>query len=104
MPCQSRRRVLLANRAGVVLEMWRLREVEGLLNKEIAERVERSVHTVAVEFQRLRASGFAVPKAAYNGADQGPSRAAYRDTGAIVLERELAHRGVTPPDKGLPWR
>jgi hypothetical protein len=102
--CAGLKHALLAGRAEAVLEMWRLRETEGLLNKEIAERVGRSASTIATEFQRLRASGFSVPKAPYRGAERGPSHASYRDTQCEVLERELARLGVTPPDRGLPWR
>jgi hypothetical protein len=88
----------------VALEMWRLRETEGLLNMEIAARVGRSARTVAQETKRLRILGYHVPKAAYRGADTRPSTASSADYACATLGREMAKLGVHPPDTGLPWR
>ncbi len=102
--CDHERQRVTSERAAVALEMWRLREAEGLLNTEIAQRVNRSRLYVPSELYRLRAAGFSVPKAAYNGADKRDTTASVRDEQCDTLEAGLARLGVYPPDIGLPWR
>ncbi len=93
-----------SGRAARALEMWRLREVEGLLNREIAARLNVPATTVAAEMCRLRALGFAVPKAAYRGADRRSTEATFTSAENEALRRSLERLGVYPPDTGLPWR
>jgi AcrR family transcriptional regulator len=88
--CISRRRVDL------VLEMWRLREAEGLTNVGIGERLDVPPQTVATELSRLRALGFSVPLAPYRGADKRPSRACKLDKQCAPLAAALRERGITP--------
>jgi hypothetical protein len=92
--CRSEHRIEL------VLAMWRMRCDENLLNKDIAARLGIPVGTVATELCRLRALGFAVPTAAYNGADQRPARARALDASAVRLGAALRERGITP-EQGL---
>lgn len=84
------------HRIALVLAMWRLRCDENLLNKEIAERLAIPAGTVATELTRLRALGYAVPAAPYNGADKRPPRAVACDASAVRLGRALRERGITP--------
>lgn len=102
--CVGERASEAAGRAAVALEMWRLREVEGLLNVEIAARVGAANVTVTTELYRLRAVGFAVAKSPYRGSDRRGNGAKHADAQCATLLRELAKLGVHPPDVGLPWR
>ena len=83
-------------RADLVIEMWDLRRNEGLLNTEIAARLEVAVGTVATELYRLRALGYDVPMSPYNQMNQLPVRATALDKSARALCRELEARGIHP--------
>lgn len=102
--CAAAHRAVISGRASVALEMWRLRETEGLLNTAIAQRIGRTTYTVATELCRMRVLGFAVPKATYQGAGKRTTTPIHVDRSCAALMRELARMGVYPPDIGLPWR
>lgn len=102
--CDGERQSIASGRAEAALEMWRLREVEQLNTKQIAERMYRPYLTVSQEMHRLRSAGFAVPGSPYNGAQKRVHAALRDDPEVRTLRAGLARLGVTPPDKGLPWR
>lgn len=77
-----------------VLEMWRLRRDEGLLNTEIAARLEIPVASVATDMCRLRALGYDVPVAPYK--NQTAGTASHVDGSTRGLGRALRARGILP--------
>lgn len=98
--CSNHDAALLADRVGTVLEMVRLRNEEGLLAREIAERVGRTRLTVKAEFNRMRALGFRVDPGPYNNARL--RTIPVPDKGAHVLGRYLAERGIVPGHRRVP--
>lgn len=84
------------HRVTLVLEMWRIRRNEGLLNTQIAARLGVSVNTVTIELHRLRALGYHVPVSPYRRGGSPRSDRPVLDKSALSLRNELQRRGIHP--------
>lgn len=85
------------HRVNLVLEMWRLREKERLLNTQIAKRLDTTPWAVASELTCLRALGYEVSFSPYRGSDRRPTVAsAVEHKNVRPLGKALKARGIYP--------